>query len=108
MNVNVNVCRRDRPTAQSFYLKACYTALIIASLFNVSSAVKRVPRDLILPPRRSLGSQYVRLAAVNSSTLDVFEVVPPVTTPVGAANPCVQTLMVYSFANSYEKPFAGK
>ena len=55
---------------------------------------------------RSLRPSSLILPSRVEPVLDVFQVSTPITIPVSAT--CQGTLMEYSFANSYGKPFIGK
>jgi hypothetical protein len=91
--------------------RCLYIALVMALLLNVSVAVRRIPRDLIQPPQllNSPSSMTTRsTAATAPPMMDVFEVSPVVKIPADVRKQCQQTLMVYSFGNSYGKPFVGE
>jgi hypothetical protein len=88
-----------------------YVALILAMFCNVSLAVKRVRRDLIIPPQLSAGPSPVihkRADTAPPPVMDCFQVSPVVKVPASATSQCQQTLMVYSFTSSYGKPFVGE
>jgi hypothetical protein len=90
------------------FSRICYVVLTAAILFNVSFAVKRVPLGSIMPPQLPDSSSILRRADAASPLMDVFQVSPPVAIPGGALSQCEKTLMVYSFGNSYGKPFVGE
>ena len=90
------------------FSRICYVALTAAILFNVSFAVKRIPLGSIMPLQLPASSSILRRADAASPLMDVFQVSPPVAIPGGALSQCEKTLMVYSFGNSYGKPFVGE
>jgi hypothetical protein len=93
---------RFRGVATSICSRFMFIVLISTLLFNLSLAVRPASRDLILP------LQLSRQANTTSPIMDVFQVSPPVNVPAGATSQCNKTLMVYSFGQSYGKPFVGE
>jgi len=92
----------------TFFNRLIYIALVAVAIFNVSFAAKRVPRDLIIPLQLPNNPSLINKRAERPPVMDVFQVSPPVIVPAGVTSQCNQTLMVYTFANSYGKPFVGK
>jgi hypothetical protein len=82
----------------NIYSRSMFIALVSTFFFNFSHAV----RPLISP------LQLSRQVNTTSPIMDVFQVSPPVTLPGGETSQCNRTLMVYSFGQSYGKPFVGK
>lgn len=74
-------------------------AIALCSLVPVAAAI---PHSRISPSKRLT----TRAPTLNGSLLEVLEVAPPVESVTDAA--CQETLMVYSFANSYGQPFVGE
>jgi hypothetical protein len=58
-------------------------------------------------PSRSTGQiqDFANRAVDNSSLLECLQVAPPISLP---ASGCEQSLMVHTFAYSYEQPFVGE
>ena len=93
------------------------TLLLTVSYFIVASC-RPAPRDVMTLPARSLvkyqatssttsSAQPTMTAPTNGTVMRDFEVDPSVQVPSGVSS-CQQTLMEFSFANSYGKPFVGK
>jgi hypothetical protein len=109
--VRVNAKSSFRPNGLGICSRFVYIALVVALLLNVSLAVKRISRDLMILPQLSNNPSSTtkkRAGTAAPPVMDVFEVYPAVKVPAGVTGQCQQTLMVYSFGNSYGKPFAGK
>jgi hypothetical protein len=81
---------------------------ILECLSYRASAFGGDKTNAIILPFPSSDSSLVGRPISNASQLECLEVVPPVIVPPAAARPCSQTLMQYSFQNSYGKPFVGK
>lgn len=84
---------------RSGWLALLLLAIAFCSLVPVAAAI---PHSRISPSKRLT----TRAPTLNGSLLEVLEVAPPVESVTGAA--CQETLMVYSFANSYGQPFVGE
>jgi len=89
--------------------KMFYVALTTAFLINVCTAATKA--SLVSPIHQQLSdstSGTRRADAAAASLMDVFQVSTPITIPSGVSSQCQQTLMVYSFGNTYGKPFVGE
>ena len=125
-----SVCSTDekistrRPNAYRLWLRRTLGLLFLFIFLHSLPTTEALTQHLVKPAKRLSES----VIAVTTPLLNVFQVYPPVLTPfssglgltngsaelAGAAIPeqnssCVtqQTLMVYSFANSYGTPFVG-
>lgn len=95
-----------RPRTGTSFLPIFCVGFVFLSLFN--SFALASASDLLMIPHLPVSHSFAKRAIGNSSKLECLEVVPPVIVPDAAQSPCTQSLMVFSFGNSYGNPFVGK
>lgn len=92
---------RDVSHRRPWRLVLCTSALLLVLSMSLDEAGLILPASMMLLP-----SQFALAASLATPLLEVLQLTTPVVIPEDAD--CTQTLMEYSFANSYGQPFVGR